>query len=151
MTIARWDPFGNLRETFDRLFEEGLIRSPRLLPTILGEWHLRLDMYETADAVVVKTPVPGVRPEDVEMTITGDTLTIKGEVKAEAEVKREDYFHQEMLYGGFHRIVSLPGALKTDKAEASFENGILTLIIPKAEEAKPKAVKVQVKGVVEGK
>ena len=100
-------------------------------------------MYHTANDVVVKAALPGVKPDDVEITIVGDTLTIKGEAKAEEEVKREDYLYQERRYGAFSRSVTLPSGLDTDKAEATFENGVLTLTIPKVEKVKPKQVKVK--------
>ena len=73
-------------------------------------------------------------------------MTVKGETRSEEEVKRDDYLYQERRYGAFSRSVRLPGSLKTDKAEAVFENGVLTLTIPKAEESKPKTVKVKVEG-----
>jgi HSP20 family protein len=108
-------------------------------------------MYQTANEVVVKAALPGAKPEEVDITITGDTLTIKGEAKVEEETQREDYFYQEHRYGAFSRSVTLPSGLDSDKAEASFENGFLTLTIPKSEQVKPKQVKVKPKGAVEGK
>jgi len=93
--------------------------------------------------VVVKVAIPGVKPEDIDITVTGDTLSIKGEAKEETEVKRENYIRQERRYGAFSRSVTLPSGVETEKAEASFENGILTLNIPKAEEVKPKVIKVK--------
>jgi HSP20 family protein len=103
-------------------------------------------MYQTADEVVIKASLPGVKPEDVDITVSGDTVTIKGETKTEEEIKREDYLYQERRYGVFSRSVRLPGSMQMDKAEAVFENGVLKLTIPKAEEAKPKSIKVQIKG-----
>jgi len=150
MSIIRWDPFRemmSLRQAMDRLFEDAFVRPTRLL---VGEGlQLALDMYHTPSDVVVKAALPGVKAEDVDITITGDTLTIKGEVKAEEEVKKEDYFYQERRFGSFSRTLSLPGALQTDKAQATFENGILTLTIPKADEAKPKVIKVTAKPTIE--
>lgn len=87
---------------------------------------------------MVKATLPGVKREDVSIDITGETLTIRGDTKAEEEVKREDYLYQERRYGSFSRSVVLPGGLKTDKAEATMEDYVLTLTIPKAEEVKPK-------------
>ena len=81
---------------------------------------------------------------------SGDTLTIKGETKATEEVKREDYLCQEHRYGTFSRSVGLPSGLQSDKAEATFENGVLTLTIPRAEDVKPKTIKIKTKGVIEG-
>ena len=94
---------------------------------------------------MVKPTLPGVKPEDVAVDITGETLTTKGETKAEGDVKKEDYLYQERRYGFFSRSVVLPSGLKTDKAEETMEDGVPTLTIPEAEEVKPKAVKVKPK------
>lgn len=154
MSMIRWEPFPelmSLRQAMDRLFEDSFIRPSRLV-SLLGETLTpAIDMYQTPSEVVVKANLPGVKPEEVDIHITGDTLTIKGERKTEEEIKRENYLYQEHRYGAFSRSVSLPAGLNTDKAQASLENGILTLTIPKAEEAKPKVIKVKTKGVVETK
>ncbi len=154
MSMIRWEPFRelvSLRQAMDRLFEESFVRPSRFLRLLGEEVHPAIDMHQTANEVVIRAALPGVKPEDVEINITGDTLTIKGETKAETEVKREDYLCQECRYGAFSRYITLPSALKTEKAEASFEDGVLTLTIPRAEEAKPKTIKVKPKGVIEGK
>lgn len=150
MSIIRWDPFSELRQTVDRVLDESF-RPFRFLTGVAELGEIPLDMYQTANDVVVKAALPGVQPEQVDITISGDLLTIKGETRVEEEIKREDYFRQERRYGAFSRSVTLPGSLKSEKAEASFENGILTLTIPKAEEAKPRAIKIKPKGVIEGK
>lgn len=145
--LARWEPFNDLislRDAMDRLFEESFIRSPRSLIPWKGS-ELELDMYETEQEVVVKASIPGVKPEDIDITITGNNLSIKGETKEESEVKREHYLCQERHYGSFSRLVSLPDGLSTDAADASFADGVLTLKIPKLEEVKPKTVKVTTK------
>ena len=90
---------------------------------------------------MVKPTLPGVKPEDVAVDMTGETLTTKGETKAEEEVKKKEYLYQERRYGVFSRSVVLPSGLKTDQAEATMEDGVLTLTIPKAEEVKPKEKK----------
>lgn len=147
MSITRWEPFRDLislREAMDRLFEESWVR-PRarwLLPT--GE-TLAIDMYETADSVVVKTAVPAVKPEDIDITIIGNSLTIVGETKAEEKVEEENYIRRERRYGRFSRSVTLPSGVQGEKAEATFGHALLTLTIPKAEEAKPKVIKVKSK------
>lgn len=147
MSITRWEPFRDLislREAMDRLFEESWVR-PRagwFLPT---EGTLAVDIYETDDDVVVKTAVPGVKPEDIDITISGNTLTIAGETKAEEKVEEENYIRRERRYGRFSRSVTLPSGVQGEKAEATFEHGLLTLTIPKAEEAKPKVIKVKSK------
>ncbi len=148
MSLTRWEPFSDLmslREAMDRLFEESFVRPRRGWLAAMGAEELAIDIYETPNEVVVKTAVPGVKPEDLDITITGDTLTIRGETKAEEQVKRENYIRQERRYGAFSRSVSLPAGLRTDQAEANFEHGMLTLTIPKAEEVKPKTIKVQAK------
>jgi HSP20 family protein len=145
MSIVRWEPFRDfmtLREAMDKLFEDSFVeRRPREWAAAAGG-TLALDMYETEDAAVVKTSVPGVKPDDIDITISGNTLTISGETKAEEEVKEENYIRHERRYGSFSRSVMLPESLKADEAEASFEDGVLTLTIPKAPEAKPKVIKV---------
>ena len=151
MTMIRWEPFREmmtLRNAMDRLFEESLVRPSRLWPEV-GVGELAVDMYQTANDVVVKAALPGLKPEEVDISITGDTLTIKGEHKEEQEVKQEDYFYKEHRYGGFSRSVAIPVQVKSDKAEATFENGVLTLTLPKAEEIKPKQIKVKAKPAIE--
>jgi HSP20 family protein len=147
--LVRWEPYRDLislREAMDRLFEESIVR-PRagwLAPVEAGT--LAVDMYETDDAIVVKATIPGVKPEDLDISVTGDTLTIKGETRVEKEVKEENYIHRECHYGSLCRSLTIPVSVVADKAEAEFENGILTLTLPKAEEVKPKAIKVKAKG-----
>ena len=153
MTMMRREPFRgmvSLRDAMDRLFDESFIRRPRIWPEI-QEGDLPLDMYQTDKDVVVKASLPGVTPEEIDISITGDALTIKGEHKEETETKKEDYFRKEISYGTFTRTVALPVPVKADKAEANFENGVVTLTIPKAEEAKPKQIKVKPKVMVEGR
>jgi len=147
-SLVRWEPFReliSLREAMDRLFEESFVRPWSRWPGFAEEGVLPVDIYETEDSVVVEASIPGVKPEDIDVSITGDTLTIKGETRAERKVERENYIRQERRYGSFCRAVTLPGGLKTDKAEAEFQNGVLTITFPKTEEVKPKSIKVKVK------
>lgn len=146
--LVRWEPFRDLvtlREAMDRLFEESFVRPQTgwLAQTEAGA--LAVDMYETEDAVVVKSAIPGIKPEDIDISLTGDTLTIKGETKFEEEVNEENYVRREMRYGSFSRTLSVPASVVTDEAEAEFENGVLTLTLPKAEEVKPKAIQIRAK------
>jgi HSP20 family protein len=144
MAIEKWQPLSelmSLRQAMDRLFEDSFVRPSRLLPTVGEVVTPALDVYQTPNEVVVKTALPGLKPEDVNIDITGDTLTIKGETKTE----QEDYLYQERRYGNFSRNIVLPVGLKPEKAEAVMEDGVLTLTIPKVEEAKPKAIKVKAK------
>jgi HSP20 family protein len=148
MAIERWQPFNelmSLRQAMDKLFEDSFVRPSRALAA-LGEAAVpALDIYQTPNEVVVKAALPGSKPEDISIDITDETLTIRGESKAEQKIKKEDYLYQERRYGAFSRSVALPSGLKPDKAEATMEDGVLTLTIPKAEEVKPKAIKVKAK------
>jgi len=146
--LMRWDPFRevvSLREAMDRLLDEAFTRP---LSLSLGEslaWMPQIDMYQTEDEVVVKATVPGVKPEDLHITVTGDVLTIRGEVKQEEEIKDAAYHIRERRYGTFSRSLPLPVPVLTDKAKAEFENGVLTLTLPKAEEVRPKTIEVKAK------
>jgi len=128
----------------DRMLDERFFRTP--IPFApWSEESLAVDMYESDDNVVVKTAIPGVKADDIDVSITGDTLTIKAETKEEKEVEKENYLRRERRYGSYCRSVILPGGLETDEAEADYTDGILTLTFPKAEEVKPKSIKVQAK------
>jgi HSP20 family protein len=148
MAMERWQPFSelmSLRQAMDKLFEDSVVRPSRGLGA-LGEVPVpALDVYQTPNEMVVKATLPGLKPEDVTIDITGERLTIKGETKAEQDIKKEDYLYQERRYGAFSRSVILPTGLKTDKCEATMEDGVLTLSIPKAEQVKPKAIKIMAK------
>jgi len=150
MAIIRWEPFRelmDLRWSMDRIFDD--YTSPALARTAFGEGVIPLDIYQTDDAFVVKGTLAGVKPEDVDISISGDTLTIRGETREDKETKEEDYILREHRYGSFSRTVNLPGVVNTDKAEANFEDGVLTLTIPKSEEKKPKQIKVKAKAAIE--
>ena len=139
-----WNDFMTLRQAVDRLFEESFVR-PGLVWRVVpqdGMIQVPVDIYSTADEVVIRAAVPGVNPDDVEITIEGDTLTIKGEIKAPEDV---DYICQEHCYGPFARTFTLNVPVQIDKATAEFENGVLTLTLPKAEEVKPKTIEVKAK------
>jgi len=103
-----------------------------------------VDVYETKDVVVVETPLAGIDPKDVEIAVENDVLTIKGETKKESEVDDKNYYRKEVASGSFFRSVAMPSRVVADKAEASFADGMLKVTIPKAEEAKPKTIKIKV-------
>ncbi|OGO04743.1 MAG: hypothetical protein A2Y73_01880 [Chloroflexi bacterium RBG_13_56_8] len=123
------------------MLEAGFPRSPWF--DLGGD--LALDMYETDKDVVVQIALPGLKPEDVEISVVGDILTIKGEIKAEEDVEERNYIRRERCYGSFSRSITLPGHLDTENAEAEFDNGVLKLTVPKSEDVKPKAIKVKTK------
>ena len=150
--LVRWDPFDDMRglhRRMDRVF--GDFFGPRVLTWEPAELGFALDLYETDDALVVKGALPGVRPDEVDISVTGDVLTIKGETKSEEETKNGSYHRRELRYGTFARSIPLSTRVNHGKAEATFENGILTITLPKAEEVKPKSIKIAAHGVIEGK
>lgn len=151
MAIIRWEPFRemmDLRRSMEHLFDD--YTYPMFSRTAPGAGGaIPLDVYHTDDALVVKGSLPGVKPEDVDISITGDTLTIKGETREEKEVKEENYVCREHRQGIFSRTVALPSGLDTTKAEATFDNGVLTLTVPRSEEKKPTQVKIKAKSAIE--
>jgi len=147
-SLTRWEPVRDLmslREAMDRLFEDSFVRPTGGRLAIVGGTALAVDMFETDEDVVVKTALPGVDPNEVEVSVLGNTLTIKGETKAEEEVEQGSYLYRERRFGAYSRSLTLPVAVEADKAEAEYENGVLTLKLPKVEEAKPKAIEIKVK------
>ncbi len=145
--ITRWDPFREavtLREAMDRLFEDSYVPARRQAERQAEQreqvWRLPLDAYITAEEIVIVANMPGVKPEKVEITIEGDTLTIKGERPAPLE--NVDYVLQERTYGKFQRTLNINIPVDANKAEAKFEDGLLTLVVPKAEAVKPKTIQI---------
>ena len=132
----------SVRDTFERLFDDRLFR-PLWVTDGEREISPALDVFTTADSVVAKAALPGVKPEDVEITIADDLVTISGTFKEEKETTEAGYTHKELSRGTFRRSFAVPTALKADEAKAVFKDGLLTLTIPRAEEAKPKHVKVE--------
>jgi len=153
--LTRWDPFRemlSIRNTMDRMFDSALAGSPdRWQPMA---WDLALDVVESKDEFVVKASVPGINPDDLEITFNNNTLTIRGEIKDEKEVEEAQYHLRERRYGSFARSLTLPAGIETSKIEANFEAGVLKLRLPKAEEIKPKKIAIHTKGeskVIEAK
>ena len=144
--ITRFDPFGEmvtLRQAMDRLFEDSVV-SPLSWRTLNGEsTPAPLDVHQTDDEIVVTASLPGLKAEDVDITITGQTLAIRGEFKADEKIERDKYLYRERRYGTFNRQLQLPVRVQGDAATASFEDGVLTLRIPKAEEVKPRQIQVK--------
>jgi HSP20 family protein len=104
-----------------------------------------MDVYQTKDHVIVETSLPGIKPEEVNVEIENDMLTIQGTMEKKTEVDEKDYYRKEIRSGGFHRSVVLPVSVQGDRAEAEYSNGVLKVSIPKAEHARPKNIKVNVK------
>ena len=149
MSMARrGSPMGellSLRQAMDRLFEESYVR-PRggghLGIEGQGGQGMPLDVYATREALVVEAALPGVKPDDVEITVTGDTLTISATSAEERRSEDQGVLYQEIRRGSMSRALTLPENLKADEAQASFENGILRLHIPRAEQARPRQIRI---------
>ncbi|WKZ35709.1 MAG: Hsp20/alpha crystallin family protein [Anaerolineales bacterium] len=144
--LIRWEPARDmmtLREAMDRLFDDAFTRPLSLAG---NPWTVpAVDMYQTDNEVVVKAALPGIKADEVQINITGEVLTLKGEVSQKEEVKEKAYHIREQRWGAFERAVALPTNVVADKAKADFENGILTITLPKAEEAKPKTITIKTK------
>jgi HSP20 family protein len=135
----------------DQLFDRGFSRPWRLIATENGaNGFFPVDLLETDEDVVVKASLPGVKPDDVHISVTEDTLTIKGEASSETEEKKANYYRQERHFGAFQRTFTLPVRVEAEKAEATFEHGVLNLRLPKAQDVRPKTIEVKPKAVVEG-
>jgi HSP20 family protein len=140
----RWDPLGMLEMPFNRLFEG--LNSPFAEEAFpLTTWAPACDIYETEKEVVVKAELPGLKKEEVNVSIENNLLTIQGERKFEEETKKDNYHRVERAYGEFLRSFTLPAFVDTAKIGAEFKDGILMLTLPKREEAKPKQIEVKVK------
>lgn len=143
--LIRWEPareMMTLREAMDRLFDDAFTRPLSLRDA----WSVpAIDMYQTDDEIVVKAALPGIKADEVQINITGEVLTLKGEMKHEEEKKEKAWHMREQRWGSFERSVVLPTDVVSDKAKAEFENGILTITLPKAEEVKPKVINIKAK------
>jgi HSP20 family protein len=135
----------SLREAMDRLFEESVVRPRTWLASGEGVTALALDVFESEDDVTVRASIPGIQPEDIDISITGEALTIKGETSEDKEEKQGNYHLRERRFGAFQRTITLPTLINTNKATADFEHGVLTLTLPKVEEVKPKSIKIKAK------
>jgi HSP20 family protein len=144
--LTPWRPFGelsSLRREMDRLWENFF--GERLLTRMWErEWAPSLDVSESKDNFVVKAEVPGIDAKDIDISLTGDVLTIRGEKKQEKEEREEDYHLVETSYGSFSRSVRLPAEVESNKIKASYKNGILNITLPKSEKVKAKEVKIKV-------
>lgn len=143
--LSRWEPerqMMTLREAMDRLFDDAFTRPFELN----GRFAIpEINMYQTNDDIVVKASLPGMKPEDVQITITADVLSLRGEFREENDNKDATWHLREQRSGSFERSIALPADIQSDKAKADFENGILTVTLPKAESVKPKTITIKAK------
>lgn len=147
MAIVRWEPFKDLLTTqgrFNRLFNDTFAHAFDDDQFSAKAWTPAVDIYETDQNLVMKAELPGIDPKDLEVRVEDGTLYLKGERKYEHEVKEENYHRVERSYGSFARTFSLPRTINTEDIKADYKDGILTLTMPKREEAKPKTVKINV-------
>jgi HSP20 family protein len=144
-TIARWEPFRGvttLQDQINRLFNETFERPGD--DSSLSAWAPSVDIYETEQELVVKADLPDVDPKDLDIRVENNILTIRGERKFEKKVSEENYLRVERSYGSFARSFTLANTVNSEAIKADYRNGVLTLSIPKREEAKPKQIKVNV-------
>ncbi len=145
-SLTRWEPMRELstmRNLMDRMFNDTFGSAPVQWSRGFGEMSLALDVAEENDAYIVKASVPGMNPDDIDVTLTDNVLTIRGEMKADEEVKEENYHLRERRFGSFTRSVALPAAVEPEQIEADYQNGVLTLRLPKSESVKPKRIPVR--------
>ncbi len=145
MALIPWKPFRDLdvlRREIDRLWDRFSLERP--IEWLRGEWTPSLDVSETKDKVVVKVEAPGMDPKEMDISLSGGTLTIKGEKKQEKEEKDENYHLVERSYGSFSRSVRLPAEVQEDKVKATYKDGVITITLPKTEQAKEKEIKIEV-------
>ena len=147
--MVPWQPIRAMEEMerrCDEMFGRGFLPSMwRRFPLEERGWAPALDVFEKEDKFVVKAEIPGMKEEDIDVSVVGDMLTIKGEKKSETEVKEEDYYCCEHSYGSFSRSIALPSTVDATKIEAAYENGILEVSLPKAPEVKPKKIAISAK------
>jgi HSP20 family protein len=142
--IRRWDPFREmmvLRNPVDRVVDSEFALAPESWKSF--NWSVALDVVESEDEYLVKASVPGINPEELEITFEDNRLTIKGEVKEESEVNEARYHLRERRFGSFSRSIKMPSGIDSDKIEANYEKGVLELHLPKVEEVKPKKIAIK--------
>jgi len=148
MSIMRWRPTRdllNVRDEMNRLFDSVFSGWPERRESLLeGDWAPSVDVAEMEEEIVVTAELPGIEQNEVEISIADNVLTLKGEKKEETEEKKKNYHRIERSYGSFQRSIGLPTGVQADKATAKYKDGVLRITIPKAEEAMPKQIKIDV-------
>lgn len=148
--VVRWNPMREAVELFnefDRMLENPVLRQRWGMPLrtneVVGSWSLPLDVAEQGDVFTVKASLPGLNPDDVNVTLEDNVLTIQGETKDDETIEEGNYHIRERRYGSFSRSIRFPVPVETAKVEANYDNGVLTLSIPKAEAVKPKRIEIR--------
>lgn len=146
MRIVKYDPFGELRSLqneMNRLFSSSFSRSGENDQMMQGAWNPSVDIYENQNQLVLEAELPGMKPEDVDLSIENNVLTIHGERKFEKKAENDNFHRVERAYGNFTRSFTLPPTISSETADAEFENGVLRLTLAKREEAKPRRIEIK--------
>jgi HSP20 family protein len=149
MAVVRWDPFRDLetlQSRMNRVFSDALLRARGTEEGLLeGAWRPAVDIFEDEGNFVVKAEVPEIDPQNIDIRVEENVLTLKGERKVAREEKKENYHLMERSYGAFQRSFTLPASIDRERIKAAYDKGVLTITLPKREEQKPKQVKIEVK------
>ena len=148
MTITRFTPmtdFVSLRDAMDRLFEDSFIRPTTYSGITAGQIAVPVDLWETNDAYHLRADLPGLTPDAIDINVTSEAVSLSGETKTQSDVSSDGWLRQERRAGKFQRSFTLPMQIDPNKVQASFENGVLDLVLPKADQVKPRSIKVNAK------
>jgi len=152
MTLIRWqkpenalwqEPWSSLRSEINRLFDQEVGDFGRMA-SLMNAWGPAMDLYENKDSLILKVELPGMKREDIDLCLQDGTLTVSGERKADEAIKNVESHRLERFYGRFQRAMVLPVSVNPDAVKASYTDGVLTVVLPKAEEAKPRQIEVKV-------
>lgn len=148
--LIRWNPIreaSDLFNEFDRVFEAPVYRTrwgmPMRTNDVVGSWSLALDVAEKGDVFTVKASLPGIDPQDLNVTLEDNVLTVQGEIREDETIEEETYHIRERRFGSFSRSLRFPVPVNANEIVAAYENGVLTLTVPKAEEVKPKRIEIK--------
>ncbi len=152
MTLIRWNPLSDvstgvreMQRNISRIFDEFLADTKSGDDTNLFRWNPAIDVAEKEDRYIIEAEVPGMARDDLKITVSGDMLTLSGEKKQEKEEKKKNYHRSERLYGSFSRSFALPGGISSGRVDASYKEGVLTIVIPKSEESRKKETEIKIK------
>jgi HSP20 family protein len=148
MAVVKWDPLRDLvsiQDRMNRLFEQTLSRSRADEGITASTWSPAVDIYETPETIIMKADLPGLAREDIEIQLRDNTLSLRGERRFAKDVQQENYLRIERAYGAFQRNFTLPATVQREKISAVFQDGVLELVLPKAEEAKSKKIAIEVR------
>jgi len=144
MHLARWEPFRgflSLQDGMNQIMNEPYVRVSAPLDTV-GGWFPAVDIHEDAERIVLRAELPGVGRDDIDVSVEDGTLTLRGEKKQEKQVESDGAFRQERYYGSFSRSFVLPAAINADRINATYKDGIIEVVLPKAEETKPRKIRI---------